>query len=403
MNVLIVGGRGREYALACALRATASVNNIYVAPGNVGSERFATRIPIDQTDVKKLVEFAISADIDLTVVGPEMSCAEGIVDVFVASNKRIVGVTQYSSRLETSRRFGKAVIESAGMGTDRYGYFETATAAIERLDDYGPPWVIKLDGLAAGKGVTIAREKGEAEAAIRQAFRNSEIGLLLCEFVDGVEATFGCLIINKRVVRHWEVWDYKRLFDGDKGPLTASMGAAVTPTGELSWLLPFVNRVITETRIENGFLEVGTIIPRIAGNTVITEFNVHIGEPCVQAIVATNSSFLTDPMVHGSSDCRTLDRCGVAFVVASSEYPQQSTKRVDVYVKVGACTTVFPGNCDEIAGSKYVGTGRICAIASSGRDRAEAARQAYECDLSGDVIWRKDIGASPPSTSAEGL
>jgi phosphoribosylamine---glycine ligase len=401
MNVLIIGGRGREYALAYALSTTEGVNHIYVAPGNVGLEKFATRVKIDPTEIKRLLEFAISTDIDLTIVGPETSCAMGIADVFVKSNKRIVGVSQYASQLETSRQFGKTLIESAGLATDHYGYFKTTTAAIERLDDYGPPWVIKLDGLAAGKGVTTTTERGEAEAAIRQAFRGPTRGLLLCGFVDGVEATFGCLIINKRVVRHWEVWDYKRLLDGDEGPLTASMGAIVAPTRELSWILPFVNRVITETRIEDGFLEVGTIMPRMADYTVITEFNVHIGEPCVQAIVATNSNFLTEPMVRPSNDCRTLERCGVAFVVASSGYPQQETKMVDVKVTVGAHATVFPGNCNEIVGERYVGTGRICAIASSGRNRAEAVRQVYECDLSGDVIWRRDIGVGPPSTSAE--
>jgi phosphoribosylamine---glycine ligase len=398
MNVLIVGGRGRECALASAFRAIEGVEKIYVAPGNVGVDKFGIRVPIGPTQIDELARFANSAAIDLTVVGPEIACAMGIADRFATSAKRIIAVGEYASQLETSRSFGKKLMREAGLETDEWSYFETARGALERLDEYGPPWVIKQDGLAGGKGVTTTTDKAEAQAVIGSYFQAARSGVILCNFVDGFESTFGCLIANGRMVRHWELWDYKRLLDDDRGPLTASMGAVVFPTNELRWLAPVAEHLISEVGIESGFLEIGTIRPRKTDKTLITEFNVHIGEPSVQAIVAADPSFLSSAMVDPSCECQTLETIGIGVVVASREYPTRQVQMIDVRIIPGSHAVIFPGNCEQVVGERLVGRGRICALASCARNKGDAVRQVYECELSGDVTWRKDIGNGPPLT-----
>ncbi len=236
MKVLVVGGGGREHALAWALSRDPAVTELYAAPGNPGIAEIAKCVTINPTSIKQLLSFALEHSIDLTVVGPEAPLALGIVDSFRERGLRIFGPDRSAARIETSKSFAKGLCSQFHIPAPRWDAFTNPVEASKALDYFGPAWVIKADGLAAGKGTTVTQDRREAETAIDQALQRDPGRVVLEEFIDGWEATFMATVSGNEIQWVTPVFqDYKPIFDGDTGPNTGGMGCytpvpTVTPS-----------------------------------------------------------------------------------------------------------------------------------------------------------------------------
>ncbi|HEY5620305.1 MAG TPA: ATP-grasp domain-containing protein, partial [Candidatus Bathyarchaeia archaeon] len=234
MKVLVVGSGGREHALAWALSRDPETHELYAAPGNPGIAELASCVPINPTGIEQLVSFATERDIDLTVVGPEAPLALGIVDSFRERGLRIFGPDWRAARIETSKSFAKELCSQFHIPTPHWETFTDATDAARALDRFSPPWVVKADGLAAGKGTTVTRDRHEAEAAIHRELQRDPGKVVVEEFIDGWEATFMATVSHSRIQWITPVFqDYKPVFDGDVGPNTGGMGC-FTPVPTVS-------------------------------------------------------------------------------------------------------------------------------------------------------------------------
>src|SRR2546430_10798030 len=225
MKILIVGSGGREHALTWALSRDRNIKKIYAAPGNPGIAEIATCVPIDSTNINELASFAAKHTIDLTVVGPEAPLGGGIVDTFRKQNLSIFGPEKRAARIETSKSFAKDLCTRYSLPTPHWETFTDKTKANKALDELGPPWVIKADGLAAGKGTTVTRDRHEAEAAIQRELVREAKRIVMEEFIDGWEASFTATVSADRV--QWLApgfQDSKPALPGDSGPNTGGMG-----------------------------------------------------------------------------------------------------------------------------------------------------------------------------------
>ncbi|MDE5815108.1 MAG: phosphoribosylamine--glycine ligase, partial [Alistipes sp.] len=228
MEVLVIGSGGREHAIVDALSRSARVEKIYCAPGNAGIARQAECIAIRETDVERLRDFATERQVGLTVVGPEAALAVGIVDTFRAAGLRIFGPTKAAARIESSKEFAKELMSRHGVPTAAYRTFGDYEEARAYVEQQGVPIVLKYDGLAAGKGVVVARTMDEADAALRDMLLDDRFGagrVVIEECLTGPEFSFMCFVSGENVWPMVSAQDHKRAFDGDKGPNTGGMGA----------------------------------------------------------------------------------------------------------------------------------------------------------------------------------
>ncbi len=231
MRIAVIGSGAREHALIEALALNPDAERLYAVPGNAGTAARATNMPgIGVTDPAALASFVESAGVDLTVIGPEVPLVAGVADYFLDRGLAVFGPTAAAARIEGSKAFAKEVMAAAGVPTARAGVFDDAGEAILALDDFGPPWVIKADGLAAGKGVTVTSDLAGAKAAVEAALVRRVHGdaggrILLEEYLDGPEASLFALSDGRTVVPLAPARDYKRVADGDQGPNTGGMGA----------------------------------------------------------------------------------------------------------------------------------------------------------------------------------
>jgi phosphoribosylamine--glycine ligase len=228
MKVLVVGGGGREHAVVDALSRSPQVSKIYCAPGNAGIARQAECVPVKDTDVEGLLSLAREKEIDLTVVGPEAALVAGIVDRFREEGLRIFGPTKAAARIESSKEFAKDLMGRYGIPTAGYRAFDDYRKASEYVRSRPLPAVLKYDGLAAGKGVVIARTMEEADAALRDMLLDDKFGkgrVVVEDFLTGPEFSFMCFVSGRKVLPMVLAQDHKRAFDGDEGPNTGGMGA----------------------------------------------------------------------------------------------------------------------------------------------------------------------------------
>ncbi len=224
MKVLVVGGGGRCHAIADALRRSPKVEKIYVAPGNAGTAEVAENVPLKDTDVQGLLAFAQKKDIDLTVVGPEAALQAGIVDEFRSHGLRIFGPTAAAARIETSKEFAKELMMRYDIPTAAYRPFDDYREALDYVASRPLPAVLKYDGLAAGKGVVIARSMEEAEAALRDMLLDDKFGhgrVIVEDYLEGPEFSFMCFVSGSDVWPMPLAQDHKRAYDGDRGPIRA--------------------------------------------------------------------------------------------------------------------------------------------------------------------------------------
>ena len=413
MKVLVIGGGGREHALAWKLAQSERVQTVYVAPGNGGTAADPLLHNLALTDPEALADFALAEKIALTVVGPEAPLAAGVVDLFRSRGLRIFGPTKAAAQLESSKDFAKAFMQRHGIPTAAYESFTEAEPAHAHVDRQGVPIVIKADGLAAGKGVVVATTLAQAHAAIDHMLGDSLRGarIVIEEFMAGEEASFIVLCDGRNVLPLATSQDHKRIGDGDTGPNTGGMGAyspapVVTPNVHAKVMHEIINPTLAGMAKEGlpftGFLYAGLMIDG-QGAPRTVEFNCRLGDPEAQAILMRLKSDLFEVLLHATSG--TLDaaelqwdrRVALGVVMAAAGYPA-APRAGDVIAGVPAATDdlqIFHAGTALVDGQLRVSGGRVLCATALGESVRLAQQRAYEgvsaIRFEG-AQWRSDIG-----------
>lgn len=413
MNILIIGGGGREHALAWCLKKGKSVSKVYAAPGNPGMQG-VERITI--TDHEELADFAVEKKIDLTVVGPEVPLCDGIVDRFRARGLTIFGPDKNAAQLEGDKNFAKAFMSRHQIPTARAETFSNAAAALAALARLGAPIVVKAAGLAAGKGVRVCMTREEAEEAIRHCFSGGfgKAGetVLLEEYMDGEEASIFAFLDHHTITPLVSSQDHKRLKDGDVGPNTGGMGAyspapvvdaALWEKIETRILQPFLAGCRADGLDYRGLIYVGIMVKN--GEPRVVEFNVRFGDPETQPVLMRLKSDLADAMlatVENRLDqyqFEWTDENAVCVVMASGGYPGSYKKGRKITgiekaeeiagVKVFHAGTRLGQDGLETAGGRVLG---VTALRPSIAEAIKAAYQGVDAISWQDACFRRDIG-----------
>lgn len=403
MNVLMIGGGGREHALAWKLAQSSDVEQVFVAPGNAGTatEPKLTNVAIEATDLDALVAFAQREQVALTVVGPEAPLVEGVVDRFQATGLTIFGPSQRAAQLEGSKSFTKDFLARHQIPSAAYQTFTAVEPALAYLAEMGAPIVIKADGLAAGKGVIVAMSEAEAEAAIRDmleanAFGDAGARVVIEEFLEGEEASFIVMVDGENVVPMATSQDHKRAYDGDTGPNTGGMGAyspAPVVTPEIDErimeqvILPTVRGMAEEGNAYTGFLYAGLMIDA-EGNPKVIEYNCRFGDPETQPIMMRLTSDLAALCLAGAKgeladkQCEWDSRAAVGVVIAAGGYPGSYRKGDVIHGLEQAgqaqCKVFHAGTTQAADGSIVTAGGRVLCVTALGNTVSAAQQQAYQ-------------------------
>ena len=420
MNVLVIGGGGREHALAWKIAQSPRVAKVFVAPGNAGTALEPGVKNVAVTAIPELVALARAERVALTVVGPEAPLAAGVVDAFRAAGLKIFGPTRAAAQLESSKDFAKAFMTRHDIPTAAYRSFTDAAAAHAYIDERGAPIVVKADGLAAGKGVVVAADVGEAHAAVdamlvanAQGIQHNEGGarVIVEEHLAGEEASFIVVADGRNVLPLASSQDHKRLHDDDRGPNTGGMGAyspapVVTPAVHArimrEIILPTVNGMAAEGVPYSGFLYAGVMIDA-AGNPRTLEFNCRLGDPEAQPILLRLKSDLVELFEHAiegtldRSDAEWDRRAALGVVLAAAGYPG-SPRKGDAISGLDAiaddCKVFHAGTAIAADGPMTAG-GRVLCVTALGETIRQAQRTAYAA-VAGirfdGMQYRKDIG-----------
>jgi phosphoribosylamine---glycine ligase len=419
MKVLVVGGGGREHALAWKLHHSESVTSVYVAPGNAGIRDFATAVAIPVDDISHLKQFAVEKGIDLTVVGPDNPLANGIVDEFQQAGLKIFGPTKAAARLESSKSFAKEFMARYGIASPGFAVCESANDALRAVKRFGFPAVIKADGLALGKGVVIARDARQAEQAIHRIMEERLFGdagnrVVIEEFITGTECSVHALIDGENYCLFPTARDHKALYDGNHGPNTGGMGA-FSPSQRLSAsevqsierevLQPFLRGIQAEGIKYQGLLFPGLMLTK--RGLAVLEFNARFGDPETQAILPRLSSDLIELLEATVSGRlsevtpRWSSAASVCVVLASKGYPDRAEtgKPIVGLTEVTALkdVLVFHAGTREQEGRIVTAGGRVLGITAIGDSIRSARRKAYDAvsmiEFDG-CYFRRDIGES---------
>ncbi len=420
MKVLVIGGGGREHALAWKLAQSPKVQRVYVAPGNGGTARDKNLQNIPFSDVVSLREWAQQEKIGLSVVGPEAPLAAGVVDEFRAHGLRIFGPTQAAAQLESSKAFSKAFMIRHSIPTAEFDTFVDAAAAHAYIDKMGPPIVVKADGLAAGKGVVVASSVSEAHEAVDFMLLDNKLGVthnaggarvVIEQFLQGEEASFIVLCDGKNVTALATSQDHKRLLDADLGPNTGGMGAyspapVVTPEVHAramrEIILPTIRGMAKDGIPYTGFLYAGLMIDA-SGAPKTLEFNCRMGDPETQPIMMRLKSDLLDVMMAATEE--RLDqialewdrRWALGVVLASHGYPMNPRK--------GDVISGLPSDADDAMvfhagttlkdGQIMTAGGRVLCVTVLADSVKQAQQRAYELTQKiqfEGMQYRRDIG-----------
>ncbi|OHV12728.1 phosphoribosylamine--glycine ligase [Kushneria phosphatilytica] len=419
MKVLIIGGGGREHALAWKIVQSTRVERVWVAPGNAGTAREpgVANADVAATDLEGLVAFASDHAIDLTIVGPEAPLVAGVVDRFRGAGLAIFGPTQAAARLEGSKAFSKDFLARHDIPTAQYRSFTDLDEALDYLHQQGAPIVIKADGLAAGKGVVVAMTLDEAEAAIRDmlsgnAFGDAGARVVIEEYLEGEEASFIVMADGEHVLPLATSQDHKRAYDDDQGPNTGGMGAySPAPVVSEAVHQRIMDEVITPTIAGmasegcpyTGFLYAGLMITPEGAPKVI-EFNCRFGDPEAQPILMRLRSDLMEHCLAAlesrldGQTCEWDERAAVGVVLAAGGYPGSYRKGVPIQ-GMEACEAegrrVFQaGTAESEAGGVVSSGGRVLCVTALGEDVQAARDRAYDglkAIRMEDGFYRRDI------------
>jgi phosphoribosylamine---glycine ligase len=419
MRVLVIGGGGREHALAWKVAQSPRVTHVYVAPGNAGTrlEPRTTNVPIAADDVAALRDFALRERIDLTIVGPEAPLVIGLCDDFAAAGLRCFGPGRLAARLEGSKAFTKDFLQRHGIPTAAYATFTRTTFDADWVRAQRAPLVVKADGLAAGKGVVICGTQAEAvrtaEGMFAGRFGPAGDTVVVEAFLEGEEASFIAMVDGRHVLPLATSQDHKRLRDGDEGPNTGGMGAyspapVVTPAIHerimREVMLPTVAALAAEGTPYLGFLYAGVMVAA-DGTPNVLEFNCRFGDPETQPILSrmrTDLTELCDAALDGrlaSAQVEWDPRPAVGVVLAAGGYPED-VRKGDVIAGLDAAAALpgkifHAGTTLDAQGRVVTSGGRVLCAVGLGATVREAQRQAYE--LAAAVCWegiqyRRDIG-----------
>lgn len=417
MKVLVVGGGGREHALVWKIAQSPLVTQVFCAPGNPGTAQLAANVPIKADEIDKLLGFAKSEGIDLTVVGPEQPLSLGIVDLFQEYGLKIFGPSRAAARIEASKAFSKDLMKKYGIPTAAYEVFTEVEPALAFIKQTGAPIVVKADGLAAGKGVVVAQTVEEANAAVREMLSGNAFGaagsrVVIEEFLEGEEASFLAITDGKEVIPLASAQDHKAIFDGDKGPNTGGMGAyspapVVTPAVHAAALEQVVQRAVDGMAKEGcpyrGILYAGLMVKDSQVKTL--EFNARFGDPECQPLLMRMKSDLVPLLLavaEGSlAGCSIEwhDQAAVCVVMAAEGYPGEVAKG-DIITGLAdaeslADVTVFHAGTAEKEGAIVTAGGRVLGVTALGNTVASAIERAYQGVSK--ISWRgmqfrRDIG-----------
>ncbi|MBR0291719.1 MAG: phosphoribosylamine--glycine ligase [Bacteroidales bacterium] len=410
MKVLVIGGGGREHAIVEALSRSERVSKIFCAPGNAGIAALAQCVPVKDTDVDGLLNFARENAVDLTVVGPEAALSAGVADAFRAAGLRIFGHSKAATRIESSKEFAKQLMQKYGVPTAAYRSFSDYSEALEYVSRRPFPAVLKYDGLAAGKGVVIAATMDEAREALASMLLDHRFGqgrVVVEDYLEGPEFSFMCFVNGDDVYPMPLAQDHKRAFDGDLGPNTGGMGAY---TG-----LPFITEADREfayqeimCKAASGMVSEGCPLcgvlygglMKTADGIKVIEFNARFGDPeteVVLPLLESDAFEVFDAIASGkpAEDIRWSSDVAMGVVMASKGYPGSYSKGFAIEGADDAGCTVFHMGTALSDGRLVTAGGRVIMPVCRGRSLAEARRLVYEavgrirCE---NLYYRTDIG-----------
>lgn len=408
-KVLVVGGGGRCHAIVDALVRSPQVAQVFCAPGNAGIGLTATNVPIKDTDVAALKEFALSHGIDLTVVGPEASLAKGIVDEFRGAGLKVFGHTLSATRIESSKEFAKELMRRYDIPTASYRSFSSYAQALEYVKGGSFPTVLKYDGLAAGKGVVVAQTLQEADAALRMMLLEEEFGegkVVVEDFLTGPEFSFMCFVDGENVYPMPLSQDHKRAFDGDQGPNTGGMGAytGLPFITKQDWdyafekiMVPAAKAMCAEGCPLSGVLYGGLM--KTADGIKVIEFNARFGDPETEVVLPLLESdpydiFESIAVSRAPQPLQWKKAVTMGVVLASKGYPGKYEKDAVIEGVELVDGKVFHMGTALKDGNLVTAGGRVMMVVCEGRSIAEAAGKVYaqiaeiRCD---NLFYRKDI------------
>lgn len=415
MNILVIGSGGREHALAWKIGQSAQVDKLFVAPGNAGTSKIATHVAIDTSDHAAVLNVCKNENIDFVVIGPEIPLVAGLADDLRAAGLLVFGPSKAAAQLEGSKAFTKILCDDMNIPTAAYGQFGDLGSALSYLSTHPAPIVIKADGLAAGKGVTVAMTDKEAEAAVRDCFDGTfgDAGaeVVIEEFMEGEEASLFAVCDGENYVTLATAQDHKRAYDGDKGPNTGGMGAYSPAPVMTAELVAITERDIIEPTVRGmaargtpfqGVLYAGLMLTKTGPKLI--EYNARFGDPETQVILPRLKSDLVDLLraaALGTIDSITPEwdsKSALTVVMAAKGYPASYDKGTTIGLDEAAFeddVTVFHAGTAQKGDKLVANGGRVLNVTALGDTVTEAQKNAYAAvDLIDwpDGFCRTDIG-----------
>lgn len=415
MKILVVGGGGREHAICWKLNGEENVEKVYCAPGNAGISKVAECVDIKATDIEKLADFAEENRIDLTVIGPEVPLVMGISDVFKERGLRVFGPDKACSQLEGSKLFSKEFMVRHNIATAKYKEYTDIDKAIEEIDSFGYPVVIKADGLAAGKGVIIPTNREEAIETLNTIMKDRKFGeagnlVVVEEFLEGVETSILALVDKNTIIAMESSKDHKKVYENETGPNTGGMGTFSPSTIYTDELAEKVYNDVLVKSLEGfkedgldyrGILFVGLMITE-DGEKVL-EYNCRFGDPEIQSILMRLDSSLSEIMMAitedrlSEIDIKYSKDAATCVIMASGGYPDsyEKGKKISGLEDLDNDIVVFHSGTKKDGNDILTNGGRVLGVCAKAKDVESAAKRVYENieKISFDgKHYRKDIG-----------
>ncbi|WP_394862526.1 phosphoribosylamine--glycine ligase [Paraclostridium bifermentans] len=398
MKILVVGSGGREHAICYSLLKGKKVNDIYCAPGNAGISEIAQCLSIKDNDIDNLYKFAKENKIDLTIVGPEVPLVDGIVDKFEKENLRIFGPNKKCSMLEGSKAFSKEFMIKHDIPTAKYKEYMDLDEAINEIDSFGYPVVIKADGLAAGKGVVIAKDKEEGIKALREMMSDKKFGIagdkiVIEEFLKGIETSILAFVDNNTIVPMESAKDHKKVYNNEEGPNTGGMGTFSPSNIYDEQLSHIVKKEVLDKTLKGfkddnlnykGILFIGLMITE--DGPKVLEYNVRFGDPETQSVLLRLETDLIEIIeailenrlneIHIKYD----EKNAVCVMLTSGGYPEsyEKGKVITGLDKVDEDIVIFHSGTKIINNKLVTNGGRVIGISAKGNSLEEASKKVYE-------------------------
>lgn len=410
MNVLVIGSGGREHAIVEALKRSPKATKIYAAPGNAGIAELAECVAIKDTEVEKLVEFAKSHNVELTVVGPEAALAVGVVDRFREEGLKIFGPTKAAAEIEASKDFAKRLMVKYDVPTAAYATFTDFEEAMAYVRKGSLPTVLKYDGLAAGKGVVIAETMEEAEATLRDMLLDTKFGegrVVIEEFLTGEEFSLMCFVAGNKICPMPVAQDHKRAYDNDEGPNTGGMGAYTElpfiTAEDHAYAMQNIMQRVADAMVEEGVPFTGVLyggLMKTPNGIKVIEFNARFGDPETEVVLPRLQSDAVDVFmaVANNEQPTTLwsKEATLGIVLASKGYPGSYDKGFAIRGTERVDAKIFHMGTARKDGELVTAGGRVMIVVASAPSLEEALTKArkeienIECD---NLFHRTDIGA----------